>query len=601
MWLTELKAIGANLALVTAVFGFGSWIPRLLPESFSRFTRLVCVMIGGFGLLGLTIFLVGHVALNRWTLGAILAIGAAVALFGQQKSLIMQGSSVPVARLPAAIVLTMLTLTAVAGLAEPVGDWSIDGVAYHLVGPKVWTGNGIIRPIADNMNTSYPCLGEMAFTALWAFGGDRAPGFSAVWTLALLLALAAALARRCGMSASGAWWVAAVVVTMPALYAGSHSAFVDVIYASFILAAIRVGLDATETKHFIAFGFFLGLAMAQKYTGLLALPLLIFCVLWRRSDQTREMRNALTTMAVACVVAAPMYLKNWIFLGTPLYPPPASVAKLLHVKYFPTEAIGEFYKYNIARGKGHGRGLLHFFTLPFNLTYHTADFSGGGGIGLTPLAFGPLGVLLKWHESFLRRLAMIAVLLLALWFATMQESRYLIHFYTLSAIFAAFGWQQAMELTGRRGRLLCTTVVALSLAYGAYMIGTVQVPAAYSVLSPKQGLLWHRNGVAFVQSMDYVNQNPEVTRVLLLDPSVLAYYSDKSYVKPFGQWGERPFSDVNTTAEALAHLKEWRISHVVDVESTVAGYQVPPNYPDLELVFAVSGQRVFKVVGASNR
>src|SRR6267154_2376961 len=108
MWLTELKAIGANLALITAVFGFGSWIPRLLPESFSRFTRLVCAMIGGFGLLGLTIFLVGHVALNRWTLGAILAIGACVAFFGQQKSLMTPRLSVPVARLPAAIVLTAL-------------------------------------------------------------------------------------------------------------------------------------------------------------------------------------------------------------------------------------------------------------------------------------------------------------------------------------------------------------------------------------------------------------------------------------------------------------------------------------------------------------
>ena len=30
-------------------------------------------------------------------------------------------------------------------------------------------------------------------------------------------------------------------------------------------------------------------------------------------------------------------------------------------------------------GNGHGRGLLHFFTLPFNLTFHTADFSGAGG------------------------------------------------------------------------------------------------------------------------------------------------------------------------------------------------------------------------------
>src|SRR6266851_2553615 len=127
MWLIALKTIAANLAVILAAFGFGSWIPGLLPKSFSRFTRLVCAMIGGFGLLGLTIFLVGHVALNRWTLGAILAIGAGVAFFGPQRVLMTQGWSVPVARLPAAIVLAVLALTALAGLAEPAGDWGIDG------------------------------------------------------------------------------------------------------------------------------------------------------------------------------------------------------------------------------------------------------------------------------------------------------------------------------------------------------------------------------------------------------------------------------------------------------------------------------------------
>jgi hypothetical protein len=594
MWLIALQAAAANVLVAIAAFGFGSWIPRFLPASFSRFTRLVCAMIGGFGLLGLTVFLVGCISLTRWSVGAILITGAILAVTGKLKPWELR---LPIAKIPAAIVCAMLLWTAVGGLAEPIGSWDKDGVAYHLVGPKVWLRDGIIRPIADNMNTSYPNTPEMVFTALGAFGGDRAAGFSACWTIGLLLAIAAAIARRCGLSVRAAWWAAALAVTMPAVYNGGFAAFVDVIYATFILAAVRVGLDATERRHFAIFGFFCGLAMATKYPALLALPVLVLCAAWKRNTAgslRAMMSNGLTAVAVAVLVSSPIYVRNWIFLGSPLYPPPASIAKILHVKYFPTEAIRSFYQYNIERGRGHGRGPLHFLTLPFNLTYHTADFSGAGGIGLTPLAFGPFGLWALWRGEFARRLALVALLLSILWFVTMQESRYLIHVYTISAIFAAAGWQKANELTGIRGRLLSLSVVGFSLTYGIYMISHVQLAAARSVFSATQASQWSRNKV-FIEGFDYINHTQEVKRVLILDRSVPPYYSDKDYVKPFGQWGERPYPGIETVADVLPRLREMGITHVFDVQSTISDYQVPANYPGLLLVFQAPGQRVYEV------
>jgi hypothetical protein len=598
MWLIALQTVAANVLVAIAAFGFGSWIPRFLPESFSRFTRLAGAMIGGFGLLGLTIFLIGHVSLTRWTIGAILASGVVLAFASKLRPWLLR---VPFSTVPAAIVCGMLLWTAVAGLAEPVGDWGKDGVAYHLVGPKVWLRNGVIRPIADNMNTSYPNTPEMVFTALRAFGGDRGPGFSACWTIGLLLAIAASLGRRCGLDICATWWAAALAVTMAAVYGGGFAGFVDVIYATFILAAVRVGLDATDNRHFAVFGLFCGLAMATKYPALLAFPVLVFSALWKRSEAAGlrpALRKALTAAAVACIIASPIYVKNWLMLGTPLYPPPAAVAKFIDVKYFPADAIHSFYQYNINRGKGHGRGPLHFLTLPFNLTYHTADFSGAGGIGLTPLAFGPLGLLTLWHNRFARRLAFIALLLTALWFITMQESRYLIHVYTISALFAAAGWQKAVSLTGLRGRLLCGAVVGISMAYGVFMIGLVQVPAARSVFSAAQAHKWRWTRAVFIEGFDYINRTPEVKRVLILDRSVPPYYSNKDYVKPLGQWGELVYPDVKSAADILPRLVQLGTTHVFDVKSTIADYQVPANYPGLELVFEVPGQRVYKVTAA---
>ena len=195
-----LKAIFANLLVIVSVFGFGTSLIRLLPESLSRLTRSTCAFIGGFGILGLLLFLAGHVSLNRVTIGVVIAIGVAMAITSKLRPWIPRHY---VATIPATIVLAVLSITALTGLAEPVGDWNYDGVAYHLVGPKVWLHNGVVRPIADNMPTSYPSVVEVVFTALYGIGGDRAPGLSAAWTLAMLLAIAASLGRRCGLDARG--------------------------------------------------------------------------------------------------------------------------------------------------------------------------------------------------------------------------------------------------------------------------------------------------------------------------------------------------------------------------------------------------------------
>jgi hypothetical protein len=597
MWLPALKAIAANLVVIISAFGFGTLLLRLLPDSFSRLTRSLCALIGGFGILGLILFVVGYLSFMRWTIAVVLVAGLALAT---RSKLHPFGVGVRPGIIPAGTVAFVLTITALSGLLEPVGDWNIDGVAYHLVGPKAWVRDGMVRPIPDNMPTSFPSAVEMVFAGLYAFGGDRAPGLSAAWTLALLLALAASLGLRCGLDVRGAWWVAALVVTMPAVYEGSVGAFIDAVYAAFILAAVRVGLDAKERKHFAVFGLFCGLAMATKYPALVALPALVICISWS-SENCRRFRdvilNASTAIAAACVVASPMYLKNWFFLGSPIYPPSPSVGLFLHVKYLSVDAMRAFYAYTIHRATGHGRGILHFFSLPFNLTYHTADFNGAGGIGLAPLAFAPLGVFASWREPFARRLALIGFLLLLLWFLTAQESRYLIHCYALSAVFAVLGWRYVLSVIGNRGKMTCATVAAISLGYGLFMIVKPQLAGLTAVISARRAEQRRETHIPFVQSFDYLNHDPQFTKLLILDASVPAYYSDKDYVKPFGQWGEQVFPDAATPAEILVRLNELHVSHVLDVQSTVSGFVVPTNYPGLVLEFERPGQRVYKVVG----
>ena len=128
----------------------------------------------------------------------------------------------------------VLAVTAFSGLAEMTGDWNKDSVAYHLLGPTVWLRNGVIRPVLDNSHTAFPQIPETLFAVLFTAGGDRAPDFSSWLTLGLLLLVSACLAMRTGLSGSHAWWVAAIIVTMPAVYSGAHACFVDGLYAAFV-------------------------------------------------------------------------------------------------------------------------------------------------------------------------------------------------------------------------------------------------------------------------------------------------------------------------------------------------------------------------------
>src|ERR1700688_2991355 len=225
--------------------------------------------------------LIGQITFSTTTIMA--AVGAAVLLSVRSlrrawRNLSLTSQTIPRdAFIPCLIVLIVLVLTALAGTAEITGDWNVDAVAYHLLGPTVWLREGVIRPVLDNSHTAFPQIPETLFAVLLAIGGDRAADFSSWLSLGLLLLICAGFAMRMGLKASQGWWVAAIVATMPAVYAGSHNCFVDGVYAALILAAARIGFDAENIRGWAIFGVFCGLAMGTKYTGLLAVPALAIC------------------------------------------------------------------------------------------------------------------------------------------------------------------------------------------------------------------------------------------------------------------------------------------------------------------------------------
>jgi hypothetical protein len=299
--------------------------------------------------------------------------------------------------------------------------------------------------------------------------------------------------------------------------------------------------------------------------------------------------------AAACLIAAPHYLRNWIVLGTPFYPPPPVLWRFFPAKYLSADVIQNFQPYILQRGEGLGRGFGAFLLLPFQLTFHTSNFHGAGGIGISALALGPIGLILARRDAFAKALGLLGLLLTALWFVTQQESRFLIHVYVIGAVFAVTGWRFVSAAGSRHLRVLACTVVAVSLAYGIFMIWRARREEVHAVFSAPYAEARREREIPFAESFAYINNETTVKRVLILDRSVPPFYSDKPYVKPVGQWGERTLPGAPDDQEALTLLRELNVSHVLDVESSAAPFQVENGMPGLVLVLEENKQRVYRV------
>jgi hypothetical protein len=621
-----LAPILSNIFLFAAALGFGSLLRRLIPQTFSSLDRFALILLGGFGLLGISLFCAGQFWFTRTAIVLILLLGVLLALRDSAPRIAvwrasLSGFSLP--PIPVAIVAAMLVITAIGGLAEPTGDMNNDSIAYHYLGPKVWLRTHLIRPVPDEILTTFPVLIESQYAALMSLGGQRAPELFAVLSVASLLLIAASLAIRLGAGPSGAWWATALIATMPAIYRGAYDGFIDALFAAFLLAAARIGFDAETPAHYALFGIFCGIAMGTKYTAIPSFVLLLLCAflvaVWsHRSAWPALLTRIGTSCTIALVVASPFYLRNFILFGCPIYPPPPILFRFFHVRDVLPAVMHELETNVRDTGIGMGRRLSNFLLLPFNLTYHTANFRGAGGIGLVPLALSPIGAILSRLNPFANGLLLFAVLQLAVWFATAQVSRYLISVYVIAALFGVLGWQFVSRSASSLARLLAGLVVAVSILYGFFMILPDRRDDLHAALSPAFELQRRHQEIPFLESLDFINSHPAVTQVLILDPYFAAYYSNKPYLKPFGRWGEQTLptetaadatattasnvvsGDKNSAAAKssaiLAQLPHLHVSHILDVTYQPGGpFLLPEHTPHLTLVFQRETQRIYRV------
>jgi hypothetical protein len=201
-------------------------------------------------------------------------------------------------------------------LMPPTG-W--DGLQYHLVGPQRALAQGRILPPGDNLSLNFPALIEMLFLAAMALKSDSAAQLMH-WGYAPLVVGALLVFARRYLTIRAGWLAAAILFAVPSFLRTATWAYNDIALAFYSTVALFLTLDARAKKSVRTFalaGIFAGLAMGEKYTAaFVALALVALIV----RPQRATWRAAFVFSISAGIVAAPWLIRNWIFVGNPVYP-----------------------------------------------------------------------------------------------------------------------------------------------------------------------------------------------------------------------------------------------------------------------------------------
>jgi len=143
-------------------------------------------------------------------------------------------------------------------------------------------------------------------------------------------------------------------------------------------------LSMRKGRKLYSVGSLLRLGHGHKYLGLISTLLILACAFLFRFLGDKEkasilLKHLAMLAAVASVIASPWYLRNWIALGSPIYPPTPALSHYFAAKYMPA-AVSRRRSCHGRQGRPwHGHDFLSFLLLPFRLTFHPANYLNGAG------------------------------------------------------------------------------------------------------------------------------------------------------------------------------------------------------------------------------
>lgn len=349
-----------------------------------------------------------------------------------------------------------------------------DDMIYHLLVPKQIFGQGGFKPDPYNINANFPMAFELPLTLVFAARQALSPFIVNLAALMGLCFAYYAMARRMfNVNRHLALIATGLIATTPVVYDQVHSCYVELFMSLLVLITFYHYFlfisHRSRTRHWYLAMLFAGFICAVKYFGLFYAGFILGIEFVATRDRRRYYQGALIFVA-ACL---PWYVKNWLWMGNPLFPMFNFLFQSDHV------SMNRVTVYNHLFGDYHaGRQWWDYLVLPFRLLMGYDPPAQAGQLGFggkLSLFFASALLSLKyaakrygsWRDLEKNRLVMILFILYAVfWAITSQQVRFLLPVLLLSSL-TGLG---VISVHWHRARIVVLLVGAVVLAQNSVNI-----------------------------------------------------------------------------------------------------------------------------------
>lgn len=445
----------------------------------------------------------------------------------------------------------------------PVTDY--DGLAYHLVVPRDYLEAGRIFPVPGEAHANFPLTAELLFLPAISLGLESAAQLIHASFAALMALGVWALGRRILNSRHGGWIAILVLGTTPLI--GTIGSYVhhDLVWALFEFLAVYALLVWTgnqEKAWLILAGIMAGLGLGSKYLGLpvlgvLGLALLVHSLLMAGHSWRTALLDGMLFGIVAVIVAAPWYLKNWLWLGNPVYP-----------LWFGGKGWDPFLSFKLEfMGTNYGprQGILGLLLLPLDIFIYSAGY-----FGPVPFAFpSPLVFVLPFYLAVRRHQGITLILLICTlrfgtWVLSARNLRYLLDIYPLLGIAVAY---VLVKLATRRwakvlGQALVLTFLVANLAWQMLLVVQADpLPVVLGRQSHQDYLSIHDDPP--YRTIYFLNSLPPGSKTLFVGNGQ-SYYATGDHISDVNHsnWGHLIYKRGQDPVDLRQALVEQKITHI---------------------------------------
>lgn len=399
-----------------------------------------------------------------------------------------------------------------------------DSLVYHLALPQEYLRAGRLYAPEGLVFAHFPQNGEMLFTLALALGSDLLAQMYVWLATALTIGWLLTFGRRV---TGAAVWAAVLVATHAAVLLMSSTTYVEPLVMLWMTAAVLAFEASDEGRENGPLGLsalFMGLALGTKYyAGLLAV-ILVARLVWRG-----RLKAAVLFAAAAGALFSPWLVKNWIFVGNPVFP--------FLYKIFPATKIG--WTADLAAGYfqvlteyGHARGFFRdLLSLPVLLLHNPLRFGGGmdvlGDFGwdLT-LWLWVGGLCVSWKRRQRSAFALLTVLYAAGWFATGVVLRFLTALAPAMALVGAAGAAAWREKAGAPARALAAAAAGALIAAHLFLLFFVHgvFGSGAAMLGLEDSGTFLSRKLEYYPCADYANAHPAPNDRILVVGEQRGYY-----------------------------------------------------------------------------